>query len=170
MKLDIVSVEGEVYQNFVDSIRDSETLRKYKGYLKYFLELIPNAMYKEYLGHEPSSRKIEDLSDAFVRIASDNVKNAKGIVRAYVRELKSLHDDGELKPATLKNRIKPIKKLCKANNVEISWHLVDQSLPRPGKSSDRAYTLTELQDMQVTPFTVLQILHSSIGFVIYQTE
>ena len=147
MELTIISEEGEAYQNFVDSIRDSETLRKYNGYLKYFLELIPNPMYKEYLGYEPKSRDVEDLANAFVGIALKDVKNAKGVVRAYVRESKSLYEKNELKPATLKNRIKPIKKLCKANDVEISWHLVDQSLPLPGKSGDRAYTRDELQNM-----------------------
>ena len=147
MKLTVASEHDEAYQNFVDSVRDSETLRKYNGYLKHFLELIPNKMYKEYLGYEPRSRSVEDLSNAFTQIASANVKNAKGIVRAYVRELKSLCEKNELKPATLKNRIKPIKKLCKANDVEISWHLVDNSIPRPGKSEDRSYTLEELQKM-----------------------
>jgi len=147
VKLTVASEHDEAYQNFVDSVRDSETLRKYNGYLKHFLELIPNKMYKEYLGYEPRSRSVEDLSNAFTQIASANVKNAKGIVRAYVRELKSLCEKNELKPATLKNRIKPIKKLCKANDVEISWHLVDNSIPRPGKSEDRSYTLEELQKM-----------------------
>lgn len=147
MQLNVTSEEAEAYQNFLESVRDKETLRKYNGYLKYFLELIPNDMFKEYLGFEPKSRSIEDLTGAFTKIALDNVKNAKGIVRAYVKELKILHEKGELKPATLKNRIKPIKKLCKANDVEISWHLVDQSLPKVGKSEDRAYTLQELQDM-----------------------
>ena len=150
MELNIISEESEAYQNFVDSIRDSETLRKYNGYLEYFLGLIPNKMYKKYLGYEPKSRDKEDLANAFVSIALKNVKDAKGIVRAYVRELKSLYEKNELKPATIKNKIKPIKKLCKANDVEISWHLVDQSLPRPGKSNDRAYTRDELQKMMIS--------------------
>ena len=147
MELNITSEHDEAYQNFVDSVRDSQTLRKYNGYLKYFLELIPDKMYKQYLGYEPRSRGVEDLANAFTQIAFANVKDAKGIVRAYVRELKSQYENNELKPATIKNRIKPIKKLCKANDTEISWHLVDNSLPRPGKSADRSYTLNELQKM-----------------------
>lgn len=147
MELTVVSEEAEAYQNFVDSIRDSETLRKYRGYLKYFLELIPDSMYKEYLGYEPKSRDLPELANCFTKIALDNVKNAKGIVKAYVKELKVLHNKDELSAATLKNRIKPIKKICKANDVEISWSLLDESLPKPGKAKDRSYTLQELQDM-----------------------
>lgn len=147
MQLNVTPEEEESYQNFVDSIRDKETLRKYTGYLKYFLELIPDKMFEQYLGYAPKSRSVQDLSGAFTAIALSNVKNAKGIVKAYVKELKILHSKDRLKASTIRNRIKPIKKLCKANDVEISWHLVDQSLPRPGKSEDRAYTLRELQDM-----------------------
>jgi len=116
MELNIVSEEGEAYQNFVDSVRDSETLRKYNGYLKYFLELIPNPMYAEYLGYEPKSRNVEDLANAFVGIALKNVKNAKSIVRAYVRELKTLCEKNELKPATLNQPLTlesfPMPKYC----------------------------------------------------------
>ena len=80
MELNIVSEQDEAYQNFVDSVRDSETLRKYDGYLKYFLELIPNKMYKERLGYEPKSRNVEDLANAFTQLALANVKDAKGII------------------------------------------------------------------------------------------
>ena len=52
MKLSVTSDHDEAYQNFVDSVRDSQTLRKYNGYLKHFLKLIPNKMYKEYLVYE----------------------------------------------------------------------------------------------------------------------
>lgn len=147
MQLTIVPEDLEAYQNFVDSVRDKETLRKYRGYLKYFLELIPDSMYKNYLGYEPQSRDLPVLANCFTKIALDNVKNAKSIVKAYVKELKILHKRNELSAATLKNRIKPIKKICKANDVEISWSLLDESMPKPGKAKDRAYTLIELQDM-----------------------
>ena len=69
MKLEINDVEGTAYQNFVASIRDKETFRKYNSYLKLFLDLIPNEMFKQYLQHEPQSREIEDLASAFTEIA-----------------------------------------------------------------------------------------------------
>ncbi len=68
MKLEITDVEVTAYQNFVDSIRDKETFRKYNSYLKLFLDLIPNEMYKQYLRYEPQSREIQDLASAFTEI------------------------------------------------------------------------------------------------------
>ncbi len=140
-------IEGDAYQNFVDSIRDKETFRKYNSYLNHFLQLIPNNMYKKYLGYEPHSREVETLSGAFTEIALKNVKTAKSIIKAYARDLKKQLEEKKISPSTAKNRLKPIKALLKSNDVEISWYLVDKSLPRPGKSKDRAYTRTELQNM-----------------------
>ncbi len=168
MKLEINDVEGTAYQNFVDSIRDKETFRKYNSYLKLFLDLIPNEMYKQYLQHEPQSRELSDLAFAFTEIAQKNVKNAKGIIQAYTRNLKEQIDNDKLSPATVKNRLKPIKALMKSNDIEMSWYLVDKSLPKPGKSQDRAYKKEELQSMMniATDLTdkVIIVLFSSGGF------
>jgi len=168
MKLEINDTKTTAYQNFVDSIRDKETFRKYNSYLKLFLDLIPNEMYKQYLQHEPQSRELSDLAFAFTEIAQKNVKNAKGIIQAYTRNLKEQVDNGKLSPATVKNRLKPIKALMKSNDIEMFWYLVDKSLPKPGKSQDRAYTREELQSMMniVTNLTdkVIIVLFSSGGF------
>ena len=168
MKLEINDVEGTAYQNFVDSIRDKETFRKYNSYLRLFLDLIPNEMYKQYLQHNPKSRDIQDLASAFTEIAQKNVKNAKDIIQAYARNLKEQIDNNKLSPATAKNRLKPIKALMKSNDIEMSWYLVDKSLPKPGKSLDRAYKKEELQSMMniATDLTdkVIIVLFSSGGF------
>ena len=168
MKLEIDDVEGTAYQNFVDSIRDKETFRKYNSYLRLFLDLIPNEMYKQYLQHNPKSRDIENLASAFTEIAQKNVKNAKDIIQAYTRNLKEQIDNNKLSPATAKNRLKPIKALMKSNDIEMSWYLVDKSLPKPGKSLDRAYKKEELQSMMniATDLTdkVIIVLFSSGGF------
>ena len=168
MKLEINDVEGTAYQNFVDSIRDKETFRKYNSYLRLFLDLIPNEMYKQYLQHDPKSRDIQDLASAFTEIAQKNVKNAKDIIQAYTRNLKEQIDNNKLSPATAKNRLKPIKALMKSNDIEMSWYLVDKSLPKPGKSLDRAYKKEELQSMMniATDLTdkVIIVLFSSGGF------
>jgi len=124
VKLEINDTKTTAYQNFVDSIRDKETFRKYNSYLKLFLDLIPNEMYKQYLQHEPQSRELSDLAFAFTEIAQKNVKNAKGIIQAYTRNLKEQVDNGKLSPATVKNRLKPIKALMKSNDIEMSWYLV----------------------------------------------
>ena len=168
MKLEINDVQGTSYQNFVDSIRDKETFRKYNSYLKLFLDLIPNEMYKQYLQHEPQSREIQDLASAFTEIAQKDVKNAKDIIQAYTRNLKEEIDNNKLSPATVKNRLKPIKALMKSNDIEMSWYLVDKSLPKPGKSQDRSYQKEELQSMIniATDLTdkVIIVLFSSGGF------
>ena len=168
MKLEINDVEGTAYQNFVDSIRDKETFRKYNSYLRLFLDLIPNEMYKQYLQHNPKSRDIQDLASAFTEIAQKNVKNAKDIIQAYTRNLKEQIDNNKLSPATAKNRLKPIKALMKSNDIEMSWYLVDKSLPKPGKSLDRAYKKEELQSMMniATDLTdkAIIVLFSSGGF------
>jgi hypothetical protein len=147
MELRLEEIEGSEYQNFVDSVRDKETLRKYDSYLAMFLDLIPNSIFKKYLNYEPLSRKKMDLAVSFVNLAQSDVKIAKSIIAAYVRDMKKLHKEGKLMPATIKNRLKPIKALLKSNDIEISWYLVDKSLPKIGKSTDRAYTRQELQNM-----------------------
>ena len=168
MKLKINDVTGTAYQNFVDSIRDKETFRKYNSYLKFFLDLIPNEMYKQYLQYEPQSRDVQVLSSAFTEIAQNNVKNAKAIIQAYARNLKEQIENNKLSPATAKNRLKPIKALMKSNDIEMSWYLVDKSLPKPGKSKDRSYKREELQLMmnKATDLTdkVIIVLFSSGGF------
>ena len=147
MKLEISDIEGDAYQNFVDSIRNKKTLRKYNNYLNYFLQLIPNEMYKKYLTHDPKSRETRELASCFVKIAQKNIKICKSIIKAYVRDLKKQIEEGQLSAGTAKNRLKPIKSLLKSNEVEISWYMVDKSLPKVGKSTDRAYTREELQSM-----------------------
>lgn len=161
MQLNITSEDAEAYQNFLDSIRDKGTLRKYDGYLKYFLELIPSKMYKEYLGYEPKLRKIPKdpkkivkstdpaLAGCFVELAQKNIKVCKSIIKSYVRDLKQQIENKEISAGTAKNRLKPIKSLLKSNEVEISWYMVDKSLPKVGKSTDRAYTREELQNMMI---------------------
>lgn len=149
MDLRLEDIEGNEYQNFVDSIRDKQTLRKYDSYLDLFLQLIPNSIFKKYLNYEPLSRGKVDLAVSFTNLAQNNVKAAKAIIGAYVRDLKKQHEEKKIAPATIKNRLKPIKALLKSNDVEISWYLVNRSLPKIGKSKDRAYTRAELQSMMV---------------------
>jgi len=149
VELKITDIETEAYQNFVDSIRNKKTLRKYNSYLKYFLELIPNEMYKKYLEHDIKSREISELAGCFVEIAQKNIKFCKSIIKSYVRDLKQQIEEKKISAGTAKNRLKPIKSLLKSNEVEISWYMVDNSLPKVGKSKDRAYTREELQNMMV---------------------
>lgn len=74
-------------------------------------------MFKQYLQHEPPSREIEALASAFTEIAQKNVKNAKDIIQAYARNLKEQIENNKLSPATVKNRLKPIKALMKSTDL-----------------------------------------------------
>ena len=56
-------------------------------------------------------------------------------------------DVGKLSPNSVSNRIKPIKALLSANEVDISWKMINKMFPREIKSQDRAYTRKEIQDM-----------------------
>ena len=147
MEIKLEDIEGDAYQNFKDSVRNKETLRKYDSYLNYFLDLIPNPMFKQLLEKEPVSRSTAHLAGAFTEIAQKNVKVAKSIIKSYVRNLKQEIEENKISAGTAKNKLKPIKALLKSNDVEISWYIVDRSLPRTEKSKDRAYTRIELQDM-----------------------
>ncbi len=132
------------------------------------MELIPNETYRQYLGYEPKIRNVELLSIAFIQIAQNDVKSVKGIIQAYTRNLKEQIEDEKLSPATAKNRLKPIKALMKSNDIDMSWYLIDKSLPKPGKSKDRSYKREELQSMMMssTDLTdkVVVVLFSSAGF------
>jgi len=147
MEIKLEDIEGDAYQNFKDSVRNKETFRKYNSYLNHFLQLIPNDMYKRYLTYEPRSREVQELATCFTEIAQKNVKVAKSIIQAYVRDLKKQIEEKTISAGTAKNRLKPIKALLNSNDIEISWYLVDKSLPLVGKSTDRAYTRDELQRM-----------------------
>lgn len=168
MEIKLEDIEGDAYQNFIDSVRNKETLRKYKSYLNHFLQLIPNDMYKRYLTYDPISREAQDLATCFTEIAQKNVKVAKSIIQAYVRDLKKQIEEKTISAGTAKNRLKPIKALLNSNDVEISWYLVDKSLPLVGKSGDRAYTRDELQRMMKKTVDLLDKIiitgASSAGF------
>ena len=51
------------YDNFTSSFRNKDTERKYKPYLKSFLDEIPNEMFNHYLGSYPVSRSVEHLAN-----------------------------------------------------------------------------------------------------------
>jgi len=46
-------VEENIYSNFLESMRSSETKRMYVRNLKKFLNLILNSIFEEYLGESP---------------------------------------------------------------------------------------------------------------------
>ena len=147
VKIELEDIDENVYSNFLESIRSSETKRVYVRNLRKFLNLIPNNIFEEFLGEPPKSREMEDLATSFTVLARKNVKITKSIIKSYLKEVKKEVDLGAIRPNTVKNRIKPIKTLLTANEIDISWKLINKMLPRETKSEDRAYTKQEIQKM-----------------------
>ena len=137
------------YENFVASIRDKSTKKKYAGQLEMFLN--PNydwskSQQKRKLLQE---RKFAILVDNFVNLIRKDPNAGKNKIKRYVISLKAQIDEGKLNPNTSRNRLKPIKTLLRANEVDFSWFLIDKMMPKESKSEDRAYTRAEIQQMIV---------------------
>ena len=168
MKIELEDVGEDVYSNFLESMQSSETKRMYIRNLRKFLNLIPNNIFEEYLGETPKSREIEDLATSFTSLAKKDVKTTKSIIKSYIKETKKEVDRGILSPNTVTNRIKPIKALLTANEIDISWKLINRMFPREVKSKDRAYTKEEIQKMLEHCTDVIDkliiLMFSSAGF------
>ena len=168
MDIELDMTESDAYANFLGSIRGSETRRGYTRNLRKFLSLIPDRIFAKCAGAAPESRGVEDLADAFVRLAKNDIGAAKSIIKSYVRETNREVEQGQLSPNTVPNRIKPIKALLVSNEVDVSWKLINKMFPRETKSEDRAYTREEIQGMLIhcTDLTdrLIILMFSSGGF------
>lgn len=171
MELSIADIEGSVYQNFIDYIRNPGTFKNYSADIKKFLNAIPIDIYEN--NQIPlKDDSIESKAEAFVTLSKKDISVVKSIIKAYVRELIQRSESSDPKNRIGANRInnliKPIKALCAANEVDISWKLVDKKIPKPGKSEDRAYTREEIQKMMIkaTDITdkIIVCMFSSAGF------
>ena len=91
MKLSMndVSSGRNPYQIFIDAIRSEQTARKYKGYLRSFLKVVPNEVYSP---HKivPISDGLEDQTNAFVMLAKKDTDLVTDITVAFVRKEKEL--------------------------------------------------------------------------------
>jgi len=167
MEITVQDIDGNPYQNFLDYNRSPKTLKVYKIYLHRFLDIVPNDIFTKYLNEEPSEDYIKKTSQ-FIELSRTNITITKQIVKAYVRELKVKVEAKEFKPSTIKNRLKPIKALFNANEIDFSWKLIDKGLPRIGKSPDRAYTREEIQTLIAKSGDIVDkviiLLFSSAGF------
>ncbi|MBS1268516.1 MAG: hypothetical protein MAG458_01245 [Nitrosopumilus sp.] len=168
MKIELKDIDESSYSNFLDSIRNAGTKRGYVRNLRKFLNLIPNNIYEEYLGTTPESREIECLADSFTRLAKKDIKVTKSIIKSYIKEINKEVESGVISPNTVSNKIKPIKALLTANEIDISWKPLNKMFPRETKSQDRAYTKQEIQKMlhHCTDITdkMIILMFSSAGF------
>ena len=161
-------VEENIYDNFLESMRSSETRRMYVRNLRKFLNLIPNNIFEDYLGESPKSREIEELAASFTNIAKKDINATKQIIKSYVKEINKEVEAGKISPNTVKNRIKPIKALLSANEIDVSWTMINKMFPREIRSEDRAYTKEEIQNMLEHCTDIIDkliiLMFSSAGF------
>ena len=167
MELTVESIEGTSYQNFLDYIRSEKTLKNYLLYLNQFLAVIPDDIFTKQLGKEPSTIPEEKINQ-FVMLARSNTDLTKQIIKAYVRELKIKVDKKEVSASNIKNRLKPIKAVFAANEIDFAWKLINKSLPKVGKAPDRAYTRDEIKILLANSGDIVDriiiLLFSSAGF------
>jgi hypothetical protein len=168
LSMDDIRSVTDPYQAFVDSIKNSETLRKYDRNLYHFLKLVPMSLYRDTSEKIPKDNKKETLSRLFVEFAEKDSKQAQNVISAYIKEIKKKFEDEGLSPNTFSNYIKPIRKLLDANSIPIHWKTLQSLYPRSAISHDRAYAREELQKMMdiAVDLTdkVIITLGSSAGF------
>ncbi len=168
MEIELKNIREDVYSNFLDYMKSPETRRMYIRNLRIFLNLIPTKIFEEYLGESPKSREIEDLSTSFARLAKKDIAATKQIIKSYIKETKKEVEAGKISPNTVKNRIKPIKALLSANEIDVSWSMINKMFPREVRSEDRAYSKKEIQSMLEHSTDVIDkliiLMFSSAGF------
>ncbi len=167
--LELIGRGGNPYERFCDSIRDSETRRKYLAYLRRFLDEVPDNVYGTVAdGAAAAGRSYEEKARLFVAVAKGNPEIGHGIIAEYVRLHKERVERGDLNPNTLRNLVKPIHALLDSNGAAIHWKSIYKMYPRPVKTDDRAYSPDELQRMMeagrdLTDKVILTVF-SSAGF------
>ena len=170
MELTLESIQeiDDPYQAFVDSIKNSETLRKYDNRLCDFLKLVPTSVYLECLGEIPDNNNKETLSKFFVKLSEKDPKLSQNIVVAFIKEIRKKVEDGTISPNTFPNYIKPIRRLLDANSIPLHWKSLQRLYPRGSVPQDRAYQREELQQMMNVAVDltdkVIITLGSSAGF------
>ncbi|MCA9826929.1 MAG: hypothetical protein KC444_00810 [Nitrosopumilus sp.] len=130
ISLDKVNSRSEPYQLFLDSVRSTSTLRRYKNLLHTFLKLIPNQIYTDNLGKTPKDRNVTTLARFFVNLARKDMDLASDVIATFIKEDKKRVETGEISSQTIPNHIKPIKVLLDANRVPIHWKSLNKLLPK----------------------------------------
>lgn len=94
-----------------------------------------------------TDEQIAVFVNAFVELMKKDPNAGRNKIRQYVMKIKKQVEDANLNANTSQNRLKPIKKMLRANDVDFSWYLIDKMMPKETKSTDRAYTRKEIQNM-----------------------
>ena len=135
------------YENYITAIRDKATRKKYAGQMEMFLNPKYDWAKSQQKRKLLPEKKFVKLVNDFAEFIVQDPNAGKNKIRRYVMLLKQQIDDKKLKPNTARNRLKPIKTLLRANEIDFSWYLIDRMMPKETKSTDRAYTREEIQKM-----------------------
>jgi len=135
------------FENYTAAIRAIVTRKKYDGQLEMFLN--PNYKWdtQQQTRFHATETEFTIMVNDFVNLIRKDPNAGKNRIKRYVMKLKKQLDEHTLNPNTARNRLKPIKAMLRANEIDFSWYLIDRMMPRETKSSDRAYTRTEIQKM-----------------------
>ena len=129
------------YALFENAIRSPQTLAKYQGRLNTFFDFI-----------SIPSGPINERCNIFIGNCQQNPKYALYHIFKFVTHLKEKMASKKIVVATINNYIKPIKKLCKVNDINVKWEKVSSGLPKERKyAEDRAPTIEEIQKILQYP-------------------
>lgn len=142
---DLDEITDNAYENFKSGIKSEITLKKYTSILTKQLNRLDDFL----------SGSTEDRCDQFVRLAKKDPKKVLQIMLSMARKLRERTElepncDDYLKPSSIPNQFKPIKKLFEMNDVLFSWnkvHAVYPDIARVSFSKTRGYTKPEISAM-----------------------
>lgn len=141
---------------FLFSIKARETQQDYKRLLERFFE------------HIGINGTLEECCNHFAEVGSQDKQWAFNHIINYLKDHKQRLESKEITAGTLKNYLKPIKKLCDIADIDIKWKIIESGLPKAREvAKDRAPTLEEIQrlieysDKRIKPI-VLTMVSSGI--------
>lgn len=162
---DIKKVQENALEQFYSGMKSDEYKRTQTGNLKFFVEKVCENFLKG---------SFEQRVQQFVDMAREDKDKAVGIIQAYLNYLRERAKQDEtdseyLNPASIPNRIKPMKKLFAMAGIGVAWKQVTSRYPEQNNNQKtRAYRRDEIKTMLkhtrhlATKFTILAM--SSGGF------
>lgn len=132
-----MDMELDPYLLFKNSIRSPLTLVKYQARLNAFFDFIciPNG-------------PINERCNIFIKNCQQNSKYPLHHVFRFVLSKKEQMQSKKIVVSTINNYLKPIKKLCKLNDIHVKWEKITSGLPKEIKyAEDRAPLLEEIQKL-----------------------
>jgi integrase len=138
------------FELYVNAIRSEETREKYHRRLRVFFDFI-----------QLPDVSFDDRCRLFVNSSKENPKYTLMNTFKFVLFQKSRLEKKEIVVSTIYNYLKPIKLLCKINDLQVNWQKVTMGLPKERKyAQDRAPTLEEIQKLCLYPDRRIRIIVS----------